>query len=145
MARIMRASPEHRQSVFQAIKNHQIDTGVATGLGWIASKTGLPEDTIVACCECLVESKVIVKIGLPDYPVWLLTRADVNSRVVKSGDAHSALSTPALSSAHPVNDPDSPEGHGIDPQCSVPGGGRSDAVPRDCPAAPVSPDVAIGL
>jgi hypothetical protein len=70
--RHMRATPDNRVRVYQAVCTNFVDFGSALGLETIAQRTGLDEETVQACCDALVNTGGLTNVGDPNaYPRWI--------------------------------------------------------------------------
>jgi len=69
--RRMRVSPEHRQSVYNAVRSHWKNEGVGISSDTLANRTRLDVLIVEACCEAMVESRALENVGIrSDHPMW---------------------------------------------------------------------------
>jgi len=67
----MRATPENRQKVYNAVRSHWMDARTGVGADTLATRVGLEVETVYACCAAMVESSALeASNDRADYPTW---------------------------------------------------------------------------
>lgn len=68
----MRATPENRRIVYEAIKAYRQDTGVAVSDATLADRIGLSLEVVEACTAALCEAGVVLLFdAIPDHPLYM--------------------------------------------------------------------------
>jgi len=71
--RQMRATPENRQLVYNALKAYQLDTAQAASVETLATRAKLPDEVVAACLDAFVAAQLVVELtAIPDHPLYLL-------------------------------------------------------------------------
>ena len=69
--RHMRASPENRQKVYNAVRAYWLDARLGISTDTLAQRVGLELEIVEACCAAMLESSALEKLqGNVDYPTW---------------------------------------------------------------------------